>query len=139
MKPGMTSPDIYSWLLLNGNYVKGAYVKKVNTTENKIIIKLHKKEEGNKDLFLDPDGWIYFGSAEGELSQIAKFLREELENLRVENIEQLNFDRIIKIDFSFKKSIVLEMFGGGNVILTKDNVIDFALKYREWRLSLIHI
>jgi len=137
MKPGMTSPDIYSWLLLNGNYLKGAYVKKVNTTENKIIIKLHKKEEGNRDLFLDPDGWIYFGSAEGELSQIAKFLREELENLRIENIEQLNFDRIIKIDFSFKKSIVLEMFGGGNVILIKDNVIDFALKYREWKSKTI--
>lgn len=53
MKQGLTSPDIYSWLLVNGNYLKNAYVKKVYTLDNKIIIKLHKKDEGNRDLFLD--------------------------------------------------------------------------------------
>lgn len=133
MKAGMTSPDIYSWLLVNGNYLKGAYVKKVNTMDNKIIIKLHKKDEGNKDLFLDPEGWIYLGSADGELSHIAKFLRDELENIRIENVEQINFDRIVRIDFSFGKSIVFEMFGGGNVILLNNNTVNFALKYREWK------
>ena len=133
MKLSITSPDIYAWLIANAEYLKGAYVKKVNSYEDAIIIKMHKKDEGNKGLLLDLNGWFYFTDLEGELSQVAKYLREELDNLRIENIEQLNFDRIIRIEFSFGKSLILEMFGGGNLILLKDNIIEFALKYREWK------
>ncbi|MDP8011770.1 MAG: ribosome rescue protein RqcH [Thermoplasmata archaeon] len=133
MKPVLTSPDIHAWILANGNYLKGAYVKKTNSKDDSLILKLHKKEEGNRDLVLDPSGWIYFMDIEGELSQMAKYFRQELDNLRIEKIEQLNFDRIIRIDFSFEKSLILEMFGGGNIIFLKNNVIDFALKYREWK------
>lgn len=133
MKESLTSPDIYAWLLANSKYILGSFIKKV-VLEESLIIRLHSKEYGNRDLYLEPPGFIYFGQKRDlEVKGQSKFLMDKFENLRVESIYQPNFDRIIRIDLFSGKSIVFEMFGKGNIIILENGIIVFALEYREWR------
>ncbi|MEM0485258.1 MAG: ribosome rescue protein RqcH [Thermoplasmata archaeon] len=137
MKELLTSPDIHSWISANSQFIVGSFVKKI-ALDQVLVIRLHNKEFGNRDLYLDREGLIYFGEKkEMEIKGISKFLMEEFENLKIESIEQPNFDRIVKINFFGRKSIVFEMFGKGNIIFTKENKIIFALEYKEWKTRKI--
>ncbi len=136
----MTSLDIYAWLKKNAMFIENSYIKKIFLDEDKVILKLHKKDLGNKDLFMDLNGWIYFGTREEmEISSKVKFLRETLENKRIDSVTQINFDRILFFQLSGEMKIIFEMFGGGNFIITENEKIKFALKYREWKTRKIKI
>ncbi|NPA76412.1 MAG: hypothetical protein GXN93_01505 [Candidatus Diapherotrites archaeon] len=64
---------------------------------------------------------------------LAIISRKRLGNRRITSVSQLNFDRILRFDTE-DGSIVLELFGDGNVILTNaDGVITYALHERDWR------
>jgi len=140
MKEGMTSLDIYAWLKKNSYFIENSYIKKIFMDDERVILKIHKKDLGNRDLFLDPQGWIYFGEREeNEISSKVKFLRDILENKRIDNVNQLNFDRILIFNLSGNMKIIFEMFGGGNFILTENEKIIFAIKYREWRTRKIKV
>ncbi len=140
MKEGMTSLDIYAWLKKNSYFIENSYIKKIFMDDERVILKIHKRDLGNRDLFLDPQGWIYFGEREeNEISSKVKFLRDILENKRIDNVNQLNFDRILIFNLSGDMKIIFEMFGGGNFILTENEKIIFAIKYREWRTRKIKV
>lgn len=63
--------------------------------------------------------------------QFAEKVSKELDNARIKTIRQINNDRIISIDFE-RGSIVFEMFGEGNIIFVKDDIIQCAVKYEKW-------
>ena len=63
--------------------------------------------------------------------QFAEKVSKELDNARVKAVRQINNDRIISIDFE-RGSIIFEMFGDGNVIFVKDDLINCASKYEKW-------
>lgn len=133
MRESLTSPDIHSWLVANSSYITGSFVKKV-VLEKSMVLRLHSREHGNRDLYLTPPGFIYFGEKRDlEVKGASKYLMEMLENLKVESISQPGFDRIVRLDFYGGKSIVFEMFGKGNIILLDSGNIIFATEYREWR------
>jgi predicted ribosome quality control (RQC) complex YloA/Tae2 family protein len=133
MRETLTSPDIHSWIIANSRFIVGSFVKKI-VFEDSMVIRLHSKDYGNRDLYLTPPGFIYFGEKRDlEVKGQSKFLNDILENSKVESITQPNFDRIVRIDFFSGKSIVFEMFGRGNIILLENNRILFAREYREWR------
>ncbi len=140
MKEGMTSLDIYAWLKKNAAFIENSYIKKIFMDDEVVILKIHKKDLGNRDLFFDLNGWLYFGTREEmEISSKVKFLREMLENKRIDNVSQLNFDRILIFNLSGNMKIIFEMFGNGNFIITENEKIKFALKYREWKTRKIKI
>jgi predicted ribosome quality control (RQC) complex YloA/Tae2 family protein len=62
----------------------------------------------------------------------ASVISQVIKNKRIEKIEQVGLDRIIKIDAE-DVSLIFELFGGGNLILTKDGIIRRILKPREWK------
>ncbi len=51
-------------------------------------------------------------------SSFVKFIRKELANARVEQVSQIGFDRIIRIEFAGRavSALVFEQFGKGNVV-----------------------
>lgn len=58
-------------------------------------------------------------------------ISKEIGNSKVNSIEQINEDRIIEISTS-QGSLILEMFGKGNVVLVRDGTIVCALKNEKW-------
>ncbi len=64
-------------------------------------------------------------------TQFAIAMRKRIENAKVKRLYQYGMDRIIIIELSAKGqeySIVIEMFGRGNLILVKDGAIDLCYK-----------
>ncbi len=79
---------------------------------------------------LIPTSYVVPADRPDNLSVIS---RKRLGNRRVTAFEQLQFDRILRIGTE-DGSIILELFGSGNVILTDaDGVIVYALHERDWR------
>ncbi len=64
---------------------------------------------------------------------LAIISRKRLGNRRIHSVEQINFDRILRFNTE-DGSIILELFGDGNVIITDaDGRIVYALHERDWR------
>jgi len=69
-------------------------------------------------------------------SQYCMYLRKVIKNATLENIEQINFDRILKLTFRGKSLVhlVIELFGKGNVVtIDEDETILLPLKTERWR------
>lgn len=58
-------------------------------------------------------------------------ISKEIGNSKVNSIKQINEDRIIEIATS-QGSLILEMFGKGNIVLVKEGKILGALKNEKW-------
>lgn len=63
---------------------------------------------------------------------LCNVFRKHLAGARVLSVEQLNFDRVLRIETD-RGSVILELFGKGNIILTDSSgKILYALEQREW-------
>lgn len=103
---------------LVGGYLNKAYEPRPGV----LRLKFHKDGEVNLAVELGVRIHLtkYIEEPSGEPSSFTKFLRTELENSKVTAIRQLNFDRIIAIDFEKtgeRYSVVFEMFQKGNAIV----------------------
>ncbi|MGC9122776.1 MAG: ribosome rescue protein RqcH [Thermoplasmata archaeon] len=128
---GLTSPDINAWIIENREYLLDSFIKKYEIGDI-IKIRFHKKDVGNRDLYIELPRFIYFGERyEMESKENQAF--ENIVDRKVISIDQPNFDRIIRIDLSFSYSIIIELFSQGNFIILKDNKIEYANIYREWK------
>ncbi len=65
--------------------------------------------------------------------------RKQLSEKRITGIEQINFDRVIKITLHTGQEIILELFGGGNLILTENGKIVFAMDQHVYRTRTIKL
>jgi len=123
----------------------GMKVDKIYKIGDEIRIKLYGK--GRKDLILKPGKAIFVTSypkrAPQKPSGFAMQLRKYLSGLRIMDIEQLGFDRLVKIAFGLyggddkedivKYYVILEIFGNGNLILTDDDLtIIGVLQAQKW-------
>ncbi len=64
--------------------------------------------------------------------RFAQVFRSRFSGARVTSVEQINFDRILRIGTD-RGSIILELFGRGNIILTdEEGRIIAATEQREW-------
>ena len=55
--------------------------------------------------------------APAEPTSFVKLLRSELENAVLEKLEQINFDRVLALNFSRQRTLVFEQLGKGNALL----------------------
>ncbi len=133
IKDSMLSLDIYAWLKENLEKIEGGFIKKIyQIGEKEFLIKIYKNETRN--LYVNLNGWLYFDNRDvpEKPSMFAMFLRKRFSSKRIKRVEQINFDRIVRIDCD-DYSLILELFGGGNVIVLKDNLIERAYIEREWK------
>ena len=124
MKKEMSGCDIHAIVKeLPLGYVKN--IKKISDEEGKFILRI-----GKKDIFFDLGGWIYVTKKSFELEKMV--LKKELENKRIVGIEPNGLDRIINFNFvNFK--LVVELFGGGNLFIVRDGIIEYVYKRREFK------
>jgi predicted ribosome quality control (RQC) complex YloA/Tae2 family protein len=134
----LSSYDLYKWLEENSTLFIGSYIQNAYQADERIILKIHNKEFGKKEFIIDFRGAIYFGEREEiEISNFVKKLREIVENLKVSNIQQINFDRIIRIDTFIGVSIIIELFREGNLIILKNETIELVFRPREWKTRVL--
>ncbi|MBW9223689.1 NFACT family protein [Methanothermococcus sp. SCGC AD-155-E23] len=146
MKKDLTNVDIYAVVeelrgeVLNGLLDKAFLLDSQGGKE--LILKVHVPEEGVKEIAIGIGTYKYITLTEYEREKprnppsFAMLLRKYLKNTRIVNVEQHNFDRIVKITFQWKDSIyklIVELFGEGNVILldSEDRII-LPLKMERW-------
>ncbi len=133
IKDAMLSLDILAWLEENRDRIEGGFIKKIyQIGEKEFLLKIYKGE--TRSLYINLAGAMFFDSREtpDTPSMFAMYLRKRFGNAKIIKVEQLNFDRIVKFDTG-EYSLIVELFGGGNIIVVKDGHIERAYHEREWR------
>jgi predicted ribosome quality control (RQC) complex YloA/Tae2 family protein len=131
-----SSLDIYAFIKIYEKDLKGAFLKKVyDLGSGKFVFQISGENKDHRFLYVDLKKGIFFLDAErpSEASSLAMMLRKQVSERRIVGIRQPNFDRIVILELSFGQELIFEMFRDGNLVLTQDGKIDFALYPREWK------
>ncbi|WP_324736711.1 ribosome rescue protein RqcH [Thermococcus sp. SY098] len=136
MKEEMSSVDI-KYIVEELKSLKGARIDKIYHDGSEIRIKLHKAGEGRKDLIIEAGKRIHLTSYIKEApkmpSSFTMLLRKHLSGGFFDDIEQHDFDRIVKIRIG-NYTLIAELFRKGNIILVdENNTIIGALRYEEFK------
>ncbi|WP_393970758.1 ribosome rescue protein RqcH [Oxyplasma meridianum] len=131
-----SSLDIHAFININMDKIKGSFIKKIYQVSPKIFLfNLYGQGEGKFPFYVDLSRVIAFYDPERPEtpSQVTMVLRKSLSERRIVNVEQLNFDRVVKLTMHTGQEIIFELFREGNLIVTNSGKIEFVLSPREWR------
>ena len=107
-------------------YPAGAYAFRFSRSKQRMVI--------------DARGWVFLTEerSEGvEPDGLCQKLKKELSGLALASVEQVGFDRVMKLKFEGRE-LVIELFAGGNVILNDGTgLILAALRKREFKSRII--
>ncbi len=132
-KDAMLSLDINAWIVENRDKIEGGFIKKIyQVGEREFLLKIYKGK--TRSLYISLGGFLFFDERETPEtpSMFVMYLRKRFNNRKILRFQQINFDRIVIFDVG-DYSLIFELFGGGNVIVVKDGVIERAYVEREWR------
>ena len=142
MKLKESSLDFYAFINIFRDDIENSFIKKIYQVNSKeFIFQIYRSDVKKRDFFISLTKGISFYSADrpDEASQLAMIFRKQLSEKRITGIEQINFDRVIKITLHTGQEIILELFGGGNLILTENGKIVFAMDQHVYRTRTIKI
>jgi len=140
MKKSLTSPDIRE-LVSDWQILLGSRVDQFGRPDsNKLILKLRNREKGTVRLILDLNGWAYLTKSsittESNQGAFVNQVRNKIKKSRLEEIEQLNGDRVISFVFARKDEkikLIFEFFHKGNAILCDKNKIVIVMRQQKFR------
>lgn len=139
MKSNLASLEI-SYIVKELQFMIGGKIDKVfQPKKEELILQCHVPNHGKKYLKIVSGKLLYLMSAKEATDKppgFCMFLRKHLGNSRIREINQLGFERIVEVlletkDFKYK--LIFELFGTGNIILLKDNIILSAIEYKIWK------
>ena len=140
MKKEMSSFDVRS-IATELSALEGAHMDKIfQWGAGNVLFRINVQGEGKKDLFFKDKKWLYSPANKPETpmqpTSFATYLRKYIDNARIGKVRQIGFDRVVemellKADAEYK--LIFEIFGGGNVLLVKDGIIDTCLIQKTMR------
>ncbi len=140
MKKEMSSFDVRS-IATELSSLEGAHMDKIfQWGAGNVLFRINVQGAGKKDLFFKDKKWLYSPAVKPETpiqpTSFATYLRKYIDNARIGKVRQIGFDRVIemellKADYEYK--LIFEIFGGGNVLLVKDGIIDTCLIQKTMR------
>ena len=129
----LTSLDLH-YLLQELKVIEGGKIDKVFQSNNTICFQLHIPNAGKKYLTVILPSMLFLtnkkDSGEGKFGLS---IRKHISNVWIKSIEQLGFERIIKLELESKNrcALYIELLRPGNIILADDkNKIIMALDYK---------
>ncbi|MAE43338.1 hypothetical protein CMO93_06185 [Candidatus Woesearchaeota archaeon] len=139
MKNQLSSLEI-NYLVKELKVLAGSRIDKIFQTDKKeFYIQFHVPNKGKKILRIT-DKLMYLTGNKPETEAppgFCMYLRKQLGNSRLKELNQLEPERIIEFIFETKegiKKLVVELFGGGNLlILDKKDIILSAAHYEKYR------
>ena len=140
MKKEMSSFDVRS-IATELSALEGAHMDKIfQWGAGNVLFRINVQGAGKKDLFFKDKKWLYSPAQKPETpiqpTSFATYLRKYIDNARIGKVRQIGFDRVVemellKADAEYK--LIFEIFGGGNVLLVKDGIIDTCLIQKTMR------
>lgn len=133
----LTSLDLY-FLLKELQAIKNAKIDKVFDDDSKILFQLHLPGKGKHYLKIILPSTIFLTKHKGSLKS-GKFginIRKHLKGTRIRAIEQVAFERIIKLTLD-ELILYIELFSPGNIVLCRDNKIVMAHTYKGFGSRVI--
>jgi len=137
MKKELSSLDLY-YLVKEFSILKNAKVNKVYHYRNELLLDLHVPSKGKFLLKVVLPSLIFITKQKKEYlapSGFCMFLRKDLVNARLRNIQQIESERILDLEFEKEKKyhLIIELFSKGNIILCRsDYKILGALTVQKW-------
>ncbi|AKA48938.1 RNA-binding protein [uncultured archaeon] len=131
-----SSLDFYAFTNYYREKLVNSFIKKIyQIGPSEYLFQLYRSDTKKVHLFISLTKGIMFHEAErpGEASPLALSLRRMLSERRITGIEQINFDRVVKITLHTGQELILELFREGNLIITNNGLIEYAFNQREWR------
>ena len=112
----------------------GSRVEKVYAPDDTTIQLVLFTKQGKKFLHITSGKRVYLGTIKSanpeEPTGFCTYLRKQLTYTKIINVNQIGFERILKIDFETKTGILslyAELFSPGNIILCENNIIKSSL------------
>lgn len=136
MKLRQSSLDLYAFIAIYRSELEDSFIKKVfQVGKNEFLMQIYRSDLKRRDLFISLSRGLafYSPSKPDHASQLSIILRKNLSERKIVSVQQINFDRIVKIVLSTGQELILEMFREGNIIITDGDKIAFALNQREWK------
>ncbi len=142
----LTSVDVRVLVHEAENLIVGAWITNIyQMSSNIFIFKLRKPELGQIFLLVEPGKRFHITKFNRKMPteppQLTKQLRSHLRDRRINELKQVEADRVIELNIGPDKGyrVVIELFGEGNLILISPNdKIVVALRYRKMRDRDIH-
>jgi predicted ribosome quality control (RQC) complex YloA/Tae2 family protein len=136
----MSALDL-NYLLKELSFILGAKIENIYQNENVFYFNLYIKEQSKKTLKIILPHFLYLTELKEEMPitppQFCSNIRKQLKGAKIVSIEQLGFERIVKIGLTRKDLsyfLVIELFSTGNVILcNKEMKIIYTLYQQEWK------
>lgn len=140
MKHEMSAFDILA-MVGELQVLVGGYMDKIFHWDGRnVLLRINTPTDGRKELVLQDLKWLYLAPERPETpdfpSQFAVNLRKHLTNARVTSVQQREFDRIVVMELEkgpVTYQIVIELFGGGNLIVVSEGKIINSVTSRKWR------
>ncbi len=137
MKEGLTSFDIRA-LLKEMAILQGAHLSQIYQRESSFILRFNVPSAQKLELFVEPGRWLLLGEGfekPREPPTLAQNLRKVLGNAILRIVDQRGFDRIVVMKFEREAeyTLILEMFGRGNLVLLRGGEVLLALRYGRWK------
>jgi predicted ribosome quality control (RQC) complex YloA/Tae2 family protein len=144
MKQELSSLDLY-YLIKEFQILISAKIDKVFQKDKVFLFQLHAPGKGKKILRVSLPSLIYITEHKEDFTDdTGKFglsIRKHVKNNRIREIEQIDFERIIKIKLESKDKVLFlyfELFKPGNIVLTdEENKIIMASTYKGFGSRLI--
>ena len=136
MNPKPSSLDFYAFTQNYSSIIIGSFIKKVyQVEETDFLFQLYSSSSGKNYLLISLKKGLVFYEAERPeaATPLSMLMRKSLSERRIVSVEQINFDRVVKLTLHTGQEIILELFRDGNFIITNEKKIEFASDQREWK------
>ena len=139
MKNEMTAFDVLAAVKEITPLIGGYLDKVFHWDRRNLLLRVNVPNLGRREIVLLDLKWLYVSSERPETpefpSQFAVHLRKLLSNARIDGVSQQEFDRVIVIDLAKDKQyrLVIELFGGGNLLLVSEGKIVNCLISKTWK------
>ncbi len=135
----LSSFDVFN-LVKESQFLIGGKIDNIYQTDDKsIYLQLYIKDKPKQLLRIVSGKCFYLTRTRPDfpenLHRFCSYLKKYLMNSRIKAIEQIGYERIIKITLETKDDkleLFAEVFGKGNILLTKDNKILSAAEDQIW-------
>jgi predicted ribosome quality control (RQC) complex YloA/Tae2 family protein len=125
MKQGMTNVDVAALAAELAPLLQGARLDKAyQPAKEQVLLRMRRKGAGKLDVLMELGRFATVTRRPPQNpdkpSMVAQILRNTLENARLTGVLQVGFDRLLRFDFERgdgRHSVVVELFGEGNVLL----------------------
>ncbi|MCA1813106.1 MAG: NFACT family protein [Halobacteriales archaeon] len=136
MKTSVTSLDCLALARELQPWLGARFEKAFHPAKDELVLRLRQHGQGTREWRVKSGRWAYLSQGTKDwsepLTHFATQLRSHLDGARLTAIRQVGFDRVLELEFERadgRHVVACELFGEGNVVLTREDKVVQALHF----------